>query len=140
MTSIARFATLALTVLALPAFADGDPDKGERGFNKCKACHSITADNGDVIVKGGRVGPNLYGLFGRTAGTVEDYSYSESLVQAGQQGLVWDETNLVEYAADPREFLRTYLDDPKAKSKMAIKVNRGVDDIAAYIASVGPQG
>jgi len=140
MNATAKFAALALTVLAFPAHAEGDAAKGEKGFNKCKACHTITADNGDVIVKGGKVGPNLYGVIGRTAGTEEGYKYGDSLVEAGEKGLVWDETNLVAYTADPRQFLREYLDDPKAKSKMAIKVPKGVDDIAAYLASVGPQG
>ena len=42
--------------------------------------------------------------------------------------------------ADPRAYLREYLDDSKAKSKMAFKLRKGGEDVAAYLASVGPEG
>lgn len=47
---------------------------GERQFNrKCAICHTLGPDGAR------RAGPSLYGLFGRPAGTVEEYSYSEAL-------------------------------------------------------------
>lgn len=135
-------ATLALAFAAAPAFADGhggpgDPAAGEKAFSRCKSCHMIVSDAGDEIVKGGRVGPNLYGIIGRQAGTM-DFRYGDDLVRAGEAGLVWDAANIVEYTADPRAFLRAYLDDNAAKSKMAFKLNKGGEDVAAYLASVAP--
>ena len=135
-------AALIAMTFAAPAFADGhggpgDAAAGEKAFNKCKSCHMIVSDAGDEIVKGGKVGPNLYGIIGRQAGTA-DFNYGADLVKAGEAGLVWDATNIVEYSADPRAFLRTYLDDNKAKSKMAFKLNKGGEDVAAYLASVAP--
>ena len=54
-----------------------DPDtlpNGERQFKrKCSICHSLTAGSAR------KAGPSLFGLFGRKAGTVPDYSYSETL-------------------------------------------------------------
>lgn len=135
-------AIIAMTFAAAPAFADGhggagDAAAGEKTFNKCKSCHMIVSDAGDEIVKGGKVGPNLYGIIGRQAGT-EDFNYGDDLVAAGEAGLVWDAANLVEYTQDPRAFLRAYLDDSKAKSKMAYKLKSGGEDVAAYLASVAP--
>ncbi|ABG29861.1 cytochrome c551 [Roseobacter denitrificans] len=126
---------LAMTFSAAPVFAEGDIEAGEKAFNKCKSCHQIVSDAGEEIVKGGRTGPNLYGVLGRQAGTA-DFRYGDDLVAAGEAGLVWDADNFVEYVTDPRAFLRAYLDDSKAKSKMAYKLRSGGEDIAAYLASV----
>lgn len=133
-----KFALLIASLAALPAYADGDAAKGEKGFNKCKACHMIVADDGTEILKGGRTGPNLYGVIGRTAGSVEGYRYGADLIAAGEAGLVWDDETFVEFVADPRAFLRTALDDSKAKSKMAFRLRSGGEDILAYLISVGP--
>jgi cytochrome c2 len=59
-----------------PSFAElfvaADAGKGERVFNKCKACHQIEdGANG--------VGPHLYGVVGRDVGSVDAYGYSGSL-------------------------------------------------------------
>lgn len=127
--------------LAVPAFAQdasGDPEKGAREFNKCKACHSIVDASGEAIVKGGKVGPNLYGVVGRKAGSVEDFNYSESMVAAGEAGLNWDLEHFIPYVADPTGFLRGYLEDDKARGKMIFKLNKEEDaqNVWAYIASV----
>ncbi|QBF34233.1 cytochrome c family protein [Thalassococcus sp. S3] len=135
-------ATLIAGLLAAPVFADGhasgDAAAGEKAFNKCKSCHMIVADDDTEIVKGGRTGPNLYGIVGRQAGTIEGFRYGDDLVAAGEAGLVWDEANFVEYVQDPRAFLRAYLDDSKARSKMSFKLRDGGADVYAYLASVGP--
>lgn len=131
-------ATLIAGLLAVPAFAEGDAEKGEKGFNKCKSCHMIESAEGDTIVKGGRTGPNLYGIVGRQAGSVEGFRYGDDLVAAGEAGLVWNEENFLTYVQDPRAFLREYLDDSKAKSKMTFKLKKGGEDIYAYLVSVGP--
>ncbi|CAD0184351.1 Cytochrome c551 [Ruegeria sp. THAF57] len=129
-------ATALMGLLAVPAFAEGDADAGKKAFNKCKSCHLIADPAGEVIVKGGKTGPNLYGIAGRTAGTVEGFKYGDSLAAAGENGLVWDETTFVEYAQDPKAFLKTYLDDTAAKSKMTFRLKSGAEDVYAYIVSV----
>lgn len=49
-------------------------NRGEHQFNrKCSICHSLTADSQR------RAGPTLQNLFGRPAGTVPGYIYSETL-------------------------------------------------------------
>lgn len=134
---ISLIATAALLSLSAPAFA-GDAAKGEKEFNKCKSCHEVVAADGTTIVKGGKTGPNLYGVIGRTAGTYDGFKYGESIVAAGAAGLVWDEANFVAYTADPKKFLIEATGDSKAKSKMSFKLAKGVEDIAAYLVSVAP--
>lgn len=131
-----RLAVLASVPLFMAgaAFADGDAAKGEREFNKCKACHSIVDAGGTAIVKGGKVGPNLYGVIGRHAASVEGFKYGDSIKAAGEAGLVWDQENLVEYLKDPKAFLGEVTGDDKARSQMAFKLSKGGEDVAAYLA------
>ena len=136
--------TLGLGLAAGPLFADGhatgDAEAGEKVFKKCKACHSVIDADGEVIAKGGKNGPNLYGVYTRAAGSVEDFKYGKSIVAAGEGGLAWDEEQFVSYVADPKKFLRTTLDDKKAKSKMSFKLKDAEDaaNVWAYLVSVGP--
>lgn len=131
------FATLALLALAAPAFAAGDAAKGENEFKKCKACHAIVADDGTEVQKGGKTGPNLYGVIGRVVAST-DFAYGESIKAVGATGLVWTEAELAAYVASPADWLKAKLDDPAAKSKMSFKLAKGGEDVAAYLASVAP--
>lgn len=126
---------VAATAMAAPAFA-GDPAAGEDTFKKCKACHSVIAPDGTEIQKGGRTGPNLYGVIGRGVASDPDFNYGESLAALGATGAVWDEASLAAYTANPAEYLKTALGDPSAKSKMSFKLASGGEDVAAYLASV----
>ena len=123
-------------LLALPAYAEGSAKDGKKTFNKCKSCHQIVDPAGETIVKGGKTGPNLYGIVGRTAGTIEGFKYGTSIVAAGENGLVWDEENFIAYAQDPKSFLKDYLGKTSAKSKMTFRLKKGAEDVFAYIVSV----
>lgn len=117
----------ALIALTMPAMAAGDAEEGEKTFRRCKACHRIESAD-EVIVQGGRTGPNLYGVIGRTAGAVEGFRYSDTLKAASEEGLVWDEENLAEYVKDPKAFLGD-------RSKMTFRLRKGGEDVAAYLAT-----
>lgn len=135
---------LGMALMAAPAFADGhatgDAEAGAKVFNKCKACHMIQDADGNDIVKGGRTGPNLYGLYTRVAGST-DFKYGDSIVEAGEAGLVWNEEEFVKYVTDPKKFLAAYNDDKRAKSKMAFKLRKDDEkaNVWAYLVSVGPE-
>ncbi|GHG83882.1 c-type cytochrome [Pseudodonghicola xiamenensis] len=132
-------ATALAALIAAPALADdGNVAKGEKLFGKCRACHSIITDSGEVIVKGGRTGPDLYGVIGRQAGTFPDFNYGKDLVAAGEAGLIWDKEAFLEYVQDPRKFLRHHLDSKKAKSMMSFKLPKGGEDVYAYLVSLAP--
>jgi len=73
----------------------GDPAAGRRVFVRCQTCH--------VIEEGvNRVGPSLYGIFGRTAATVDGFRYSTANAESG---VVWDAENMFEYLENPRAFI-----------------------------------
>jgi len=130
-------ASLALTLLASPALA-GDPAAGEKIFPKCKACHAIIAPDGTVVQRGGKLGPNLYGVIGRQIGSQPDFNYSAGLIAAGADGTKWDEAMVAAYLPDPSAWIDEKTGDPAARSKMTLKLPQGGEDIAAYLASVAP--
>lgn len=125
-------------ILAAPAHA-GDPEAGERIWRQCQACHMIVDTDGNEIARGGRTGPNLYGVIGRAAGSVEDFRYSADLAAAGEAGLVWDAENFEAYVANPTSFLRSYLDKPSARGAMAFQLRNGAEDMYAYLESVAAE-
>jgi len=129
-------AGVSLLLLGSPALAEGDAAKGEKVFKKCMACHSVEEGQN-------KVGPSLYQIVGRTAGTVEGYSYSKLNAAASEVGLVWTEEMIFDYLADPQAFLTSYLTDKGAdapgRTKMAFKLPKEGErtDVIAYLKSVG---
>ena len=85
----------ALSLGAAGAALAQDAAAGEKVFAKCKACHVIDAPTN-------RVGPSLHGVIGRTAGTVEGFKYSESMIQHGKDGLVWSNETIDQYLERPQ--------------------------------------
>lgn len=90
-------ASMALSFAALPGAFAQDPANGERIFQRCAACHGI----GDTTRP---LGPNLNGVIGRTAGTLEEFAprYSEPMKQAGADGLAWTTEEIDDYLENPR--------------------------------------
>lgn len=81
--------------LAMPAIASAqDAEEGKNVFKKCKACHAIDGKN--------KVGPHLDGVFGRKAGAVEGFKYSDAMANSGK---TWDEATLDAYLADPKGYI-----------------------------------
>lgn len=122
--------TLALTAALLSplalssAHASGDADKGEKVFKKCAACHAV----GEGAKH--KVGPELNDLFGRTAGSLEDYKYSNDMKDAGAGGLVWSEETLTTYLAKPKDMIKG--------TKMAfagLKKEKDIENVLAYLAT-----
>ena len=70
--------------------------QGQRVFLLCRSCHNTEEDSGN------KVGPNLYGVFGRKAGTAPDFKYSDAVKNSG---IVWDEKTINEWLTRPKDFL-----------------------------------
>lgn len=140
---ITVLAAAAAAFLAAPAFADGhatgDAVAGEKVFKKCKSCHMIVDADGEAIQKGGKTGPNLYGVLGRVMGSQDGFKYSKGFKAVAETGMAWDEASFVEYVADPSKYL-TKVAGKKERSKMSFKLKDGEDaaNIWAYLVSVGP--
>lgn len=128
MYSLRILVTMSLAAVA-PMAAAQDAARGKTIFNTCKSCHQIgpSAKN--------RTGPVLTGVIGRPAASVAGFRYSPSLAKAGANGLVWTEDLLADWLSDPKKFLRSYLGDSKARSKMSKRVTRKQDrlDVIAYL-------
>jgi cytochrome c len=86
-------------LLAAPAAAAGDPERGETVFKRCVACHRIGEGAASAA------GPVLTGVVGRPAGGVAGFDYSAALIEQRDAGLVWNEETLAAYLADPRGFI-----------------------------------
>ncbi len=127
---------LALSLIAGPALAAGDATKGEDDFKRCKACHSIVAPDGTAIQKGGKTGPNLFGVVGRQVASSPDFKYGASILTLGAKGLKWDEAMIAAYVTDPGAWLKEQTGDTSAVAKMTFKMATGGEDVAAYLASV----
>ncbi|MCB2106096.1 MAG: c-type cytochrome [Rhodobacteraceae bacterium] len=88
LTVAVAFAAIATTA----AVARPDIDAGKREFDRtCRFCHSLTPNE---IVEG----PSLAGVFGRRAGSVEGFAYSEPILHSK---IVWSDGTLDNYLADP---------------------------------------
>lgn len=133
MKKLMIVATGVALSFATAALAEGDAAQGEKTFKKCKACHTI-ANGDEVLFKGGKTGPNLFGVIGRAAGST-DFKYSASMSAYGETGAVWTEELLAEYVVDPKAFLQTHLDDSSAKTKMTFKLKKGGEDVATFLAT-----
>jgi len=112
-------AAIALTLVPAVAMAEGDPEKGKKVFNKCKACHFVDKEKN-------KVGPYLKGVVGRKAAAVEKFKYSKAMKKKAEEGLVWTEENLAAYLKAPKKFI--------PGNKMAFAGLKKDEDIANVIA------
>lgn len=134
-------AVLAALILSAGHAAAGDAAAGQQVFAKhCASCHMIVSPRGQTIQKGGKTGPNLFRVVGRQAGTDREFGnrYGDALVTAGNNGLTWTEEQIAAYIEDPRAFLRGFLDDRSAQSRMSFRLGDATDreNVAAFLASV----
>jgi len=124
---------ITTTLLAVAAFAvlhgsavAQDAAAGEKVFAKCKICHQVgeTAKN--------LVGPELNGVVGRKAGSVDGYAYSPANKNSG---IVWDEANLKEYLKNPKVKI------PGTKMIfVGLPNDADIDNVIAYLKQFGPDG
>jgi cytochrome c len=107
-------------LLPLAAQAEGDAAKGAMTFKKkCKICHTVA--KGDRA----KIGPNLYGIYGRKAAQFEGYRYSKGIIAAD---LTWDEATLDAYLLKPRDVVK--------RGKMifaGFKKEKDRQDVIAYL-------
>jgi len=82
---------IAAAILLSPAAALAEEDLEITFNDHCRECHSFLKDDN-------RLGPSLYGVVGRKAGTEPGYGYTQSLKDSG---VTWDEQTLDKWIANP---------------------------------------
>lgn len=82
--------------LKLPRYRNADRDYGRNLAMQCRMCHSFEPGESSPL------GPSLHALFGRRAGSVDDYAYSSALAEAD---FVWTPQALDGWIAAPWRFL-----------------------------------
>ncbi|WP_372571961.1 c-type cytochrome [Ruegeria jejuensis] len=120
---------ICLMALPVVAAAEGDADKGEKVFRKCKACHAV----GDGAEN--KVGPVLNGIVGRQVGTIDGFKYSDTLVALSEEGVVWSPEELDAFLTKPRDYAKG--------TKMSFAGLRKEDErvnVIAYLATFQGEG
>jgi cytochrome c len=114
----------ALASGAAAAAPRGDAKKGEEIYSRCLACHALAYD---------RTGPRHCGLFGRKAGSVPGFAYSEAMKHSK---IVWNAKTLDRFIADPMKTV-----PGTAMGYAGVKDPRERADLIAYLeaANQGPE-
>ncbi len=102
------------------AHAEGDPAAGEQVWRQCQACHVLDAEQN-------RVGPHLVGIFGRAAGAVDGFNYSDAMANSG---IVWDDETIAAYLADPRGYV-----EGNRMAFAGLRQEQQILDVIAYMKS-----
>ena len=115
--------TTAGDVMAL--FASVNLSDGEKVFKKCAACHSIA--------KGGanKIGPALYNVLGRQAGSLSDYKYSKGMIAYGKK---WTPQEMDGFLKNPKGWVKgtkmSYagLKKPEERAALILYLNKNNDN------------
>ena len=109
----------AAQVERVAASSNTPEELGKKIFTRCRSCHTLE--------QGGRhrVGPNLWGIFGKTSGTTEGFAYSKAMTEAA---IVWDDQSLSDYIESPKTFV------PRGKMMfVGLKKQSDRDNLIAYL-------
>lgn len=125
-----------VTGLALAASL-GSAVADEARWRDCRTCHAVEAPDGNVLARGGRSGPNLYGVAGRPLASASGFNfYSNDMRAAGATGARWSEDNFVAYLADPDGFLRNASGNTNAESGMHVELRNGGRELYRWLQSL----
>ncbi len=116
---------LASLAFSTPSLADSDSVRGKKIFNKCKACHAVKLGKH-------KIGPSLYNVVGRKAGTAPGFKRYRGLKGANW---TWTEQNLDQYLTNPKKFVKKR---SNKRSSMALKLKKKKDRdaVIAYLKSL----
>ncbi len=116
---------LLLNLGAAQTAAAQDAAAGQRVFNQCRACHTTEANGRNGV------GPNLHGVVGRRAASIEGFRYPANMREIGEGGLTWTPENLQRYLTNPK--------DPVPRGSMAfagLRNEQQRNDVIAYLGTL----
>ena len=96
-------------------FASTSAAEGAKVFKKCAACHSIAEGGAN------KIGPALWGVLGRSAGSHPDYKYSKAMATYGKK---WSFEEMNGFLLKPKDWIKgtkmSYSGLKKAKERAAV--------------------
>jgi len=78
-------------------FASTSAADGEKIFKKCLSCHSIAKEGKN------KIGPKLFGVLGRQAGSISDYKYSKAMASHGK---IWSLDEMNSFLIKPKDWIK----------------------------------
>ena len=75
----------------------GNIDHGKMIFKKCAACHSASKGGGN------KIGPALWGVIGRKAGSISNYKYSKAMSGFGK---TWNFETVNTFLIKPKDYIK----------------------------------
>ena len=75
----------------------GTVDHGKKVFKQCAACHSISKGGGN------KIGPSLFGIIGRKAGSVSGYRYSKAMSALEE---TWNFESINTFLIKPKDYVK----------------------------------
>ena len=121
-TTSASLNTGSGDIMAL--LASANVADGEKIFKKCAACHSIAKDGGN------KIGPALWGVLGRKAGSIADYKYSKAMTAYGKP---WSFEEMNGFLTKPKAWLKgtkmsfAGLKNEKDRAAVILYMNKNTD-------------
>ena len=104
------------------AFGQGDAQRGQQVFqDQCSGCHVLTGE--------GYAAPPLAGVYGRKAGAVAGFGYSDAMTKSG---IVWNDASLGGFLADPSKSV------PGTAMAFNVTDAQQRDDVIAYLKAQSP--
>ena len=106
-------------------FASTNAADGAKIFKKCAACHSIIQGGGN------KIGPALWGVLGRQAGSISDYKYSKAMAAHGK---VWSFEEMDGFLIKPKDWIKgtkmsfTGLKNAKDRAAVILYMNENTDN------------
>ena len=113
----------SVNIMAL--FTSTSAAEGAKIFKKCAACHSIIQGGGN------KIGPALWGVLGRQAGSISDYKYSKAMAAHGN---VWSFEEMDGFLIKPKDWIKgtkmsfTGLKNAKDRAAVILYMNENTDN------------
>ena len=106
-------------------FASTSVDDGAKVFKKCTACHSIAQGGSN------KIGPTLWGVLGRKAGSISDYKYSKAMAAHGK---TWSFDEMNNFLIKPKDWIKgtkmsfAGLKNAKDRAAVILYMNENTDN------------
>jgi len=106
-------------------FASTSSEEGAKIFKKCAACHSVAQGGAN------KIGPALWGVLGRKAGSVSGYKYSKAMAAYGKS---WTIEEMNGFLIKPKDWIKgtkmsfAGIKNAKERAAVILYMNKNTDN------------